>query len=131
MSEVLAWDPLRHSLAHTELDQTHQAFIRLLNQAASAGKDQFVAQLQQLLEHTQQHFADEEQLMQASNFPSLAEHQAEHRRVLGELQQLATRAQQGRSTLLARAYVRDKLPEWFNLHTATMDSALVAHLHAV
>ena len=131
MSEVLTWDPLRHALAHAELDRTHQAFIALLNQTASAGKDQFVTQLQQLLEHTQQHFAEEEQLMQASNFASLAEHQAEHQRVLGELSQLATRAQQGRSTLLARAYVQDKLPEWFNLHTATMDSALVAHLHAV
>lgn len=129
MSEVLAWDPLRHTLAHAELDHTHQVFIKLLNQTAAAGKDQFVAQLQQLLEHTQQHFAQEEQLMQASNFPSLTEHRAEHQRVLGELQQLATHAQQGRSILLARAYVQDKLPEWFNLHTTTMDSALVAHLN--
>ena len=129
MNEALAWDPQRHSLAHAELDSTHHSFVKLLNQTVAASKDQFVAQLQQLLEHTQQHFAQEEQLMQASKFPSLVEHQAEHQRVLGELQQLTTRAQQGRSTLLARAYVQDKLPEWFNLHTTTMDSALTAYLY--
>jgi hypothetical protein len=28
----------------------------------------------------------------------------------------------------ARAYVVEKLPAWFTLHSSTMDAALVAHL---
>jgi hemerythrin len=129
MSDALQWDDTRHCLDHGDMDHAHKEFIRLLNQAANAGKGEFTASFLQLQTHTQQHFAVEERLMDASGFPASAEHKAEHQRILGELHQLAIRVQQGRA-MMARAYVQDKLPEWFNLHTATMDSALAAHCNA-
>lgn len=60
-------------------------------------------------------------------FAALAEHRDEHRRVLGEMRSLLLRAGAGRLAL-ARGYVCDRLPGWFALHAATMDSALAAHL---
>jgi hemerythrin len=57
----------------------------------------------------------------------LQEHRGEHRRVLAELRTLGQRAAAGRLAL-GRAYVRERLPDWFALHAATMDSALAAHL---
>ena len=127
MSAVLVWDQQRHVLDEGDMDLTHQEFIALVNQTAGAGQGDFVAHFLRLVEHTRQHFAHEEQLMQAYAFPATGEHKGEHQRILGELQQLASRAQKGR-TSMARAYVQDKLPEWFNLHTATMDSALAVCL---
>ena len=127
MSAVLAWDTQRHVLDGGDMDLAHQEFITLVNQTAGASQGEFAAHFLQLLEHTRQHFAHEEQLMEASNFPAIGEHKGEHRRILGELQQLATRAEKG-TTSMARAYVHERLPEWFNLHTATMDSALAASL---
>lgn len=127
MSSVFNWDEQRHALGDGDMDRTHQEFIALVNQTARAGNDDFAPQLVLLQRHTQQHFEREEQLMQDCNFPASEEHKAEHQRILGELQQFTLRAQQGR-TSLARAYVQESLPGWFHLHTATMDSALAAHL---
>jgi hemerythrin len=66
-----------------------------------------------------------EAMMAESGFPAAAEHQADHARVLGDLQRLHDRVARDRSTL-ARAYVREQLPGWFELHAKTMDAALAA-----
>jgi hemerythrin len=65
--------------------------------------------------------------MRSSKYRGLPEHESEHHRVLGELQQLNRGLKRGR-ILLVRAYVREGLPEWFNSHLAMMDSALAMHL---
>ena len=65
--------------------------------------------------------------MQQSGFPATAEHKGEHHRVLGELSQFTRQLEKGRS-MMARAYVKERLPGWFTLHITTMDSALAAHL---
>ncbi|MGE0014245.1 MAG: hemerythrin, partial [Azoarcus sp.] len=51
----------------------------------------------------------------------------EHQRVLAELRAF-NRSVKGGRLLVARAYVRESLPEWFDLHLSTMDAALAAHL---
>jgi len=115
-------------LGHQLIDDTHEEFVNLVKKLITANKATFSEVFTVFLEHTETHFAQEEKLMQQSKDPSSAEHQAEHRRVLGELKQFEKRISAGR-TSLEKAYIRDKLPEWFALHTSTMDSALVAHLN--
>ena len=66
--------------------------------------------------------------MESSGFPAIAEHRSEHARVLRDLEILGTQLAKGR-VKLARAYVREQLPDWFALHAETMDSALAAHLN--
>ncbi|MDD2761778.1 MAG: hemerythrin, partial [Methylomonas sp.] len=51
----------------------------------------------------------------------------EHQRVLGEFKQFKTRIDKG-LIAFGRSFVRERLPQWFLLHVATMDSALSAHL---
>ncbi|OYY74880.1 MAG: hypothetical protein B7Y40_02705 [Gammaproteobacteria bacterium 28-57-27] len=114
-------------LARSDIDDLHQSFVELINRLDSVPSDEFADEFARLLEHTREHFAREEALMVKSGFPAIAEHCAEHGRVIGEMNQLEKRVRVGRP-MMARAYVREQLPGWFELHTRTMDSALVGHM---
>lgn len=111
-----------------EMDDMHREFAQLVNTLAEANGNQFVELFGQLCTHCKTHFERENALMQASSFPSVAEHEAEHQRILGELKQYQRKVNKG-AISFARAYVKDRLPEWFQLHLTTMDSALAYHLN--
>lgn len=112
------------------MDDTHQEFIALVNKLEEAGdKRAFVALFAELVKHTETHFTAENRLMEETGFPAIGEHKADHLRVLGQLHRFGERVTAG-STMMARAYVKEQLPAWFNLHAATMDSALAAHIKA-
>jgi hemerythrin-like metal-binding protein len=121
------WDDVRHALGVADMDATHRDFVALASRLAQADDAAFAALFGQLLDHTRGHFAAEDAKMRATRFPALGEHVGEHQRVLGELRAFNRSVQAGRQRM-ARAYVRESLPEWFALHLATMDSALAAHL---
>ncbi len=127
MNKLLNPDDSRYQLGVSQMDATHLEFIDLVNQLDIIDKSGFKPLFAQLLEHTEQHFESEKQLMQQTHFPASQEHQGEHLRILGDLQRM-TRTLQNGSLLMARAYVREMLPGWFNLHAITMDSALAAHI---
>ncbi|MFD2407133.1 bacteriohemerythrin [Azorhizophilus paspali] len=88
---------------------------------------EFVGAFKALFEHTSRHFADEEAKMQASGYPAFGEHRANHQRILGDMDRFCQRAVAGRAQM-ARAWLNDSLPAWFDLHAKTMDSALVVYL---
>lgn len=114
-------------LAEQAIDDDHQEFVELLNQLDAAGNAEFTGLFQKLYEHTQVHFDKENQLMADSGFPAEAEHRGEHQRVLAEFKQFKTRVDKG-LIAFGRSFVKERLPQWFTLHVATMDSALAAHL---
>ena len=124
---LIPWDEGQLCLGHDSMDATHEVFVKLVNSLANADKQRFIALFTELYEHTQAHFAAEDDLMKASGFASTDEHISEHRRVLGEMTQLLKRVQKG-SLTFARAYVKERLPEWFALHLMSMDQALAVHL---
>jgi hemerythrin-like metal-binding protein len=103
-------------------------FAGLVNQLAIIKGTGFDSLFLQLLEHTREHFEQEEAWMRGSAFPATAEHRADHQRVLGDMTRFARQVERGLIPM-ARAYVRE-LPRWFALHAVTMDSALAAHLKA-
>lgn len=119
----------RFLLGVPAMDRTHREFVDLVNRMAEASTAAFVYLYPDLVDHTHAHFANEDLLMRQTGFPAIAEHTAEHARVLGELDALRRRLSGGR-IVLARAYVIEQLPAWFALHAVTMDSALAAHVKA-
>jgi len=128
MSDLMSWSE-QYALGNAEMDGTHQEFIALVNRVhATANTAEFKQGFAELIEHTKAHFALEDELMRNSNFPGLQEHQWEHNRVLGELNQFQLRVNKG-FVAFGRAYIQDKLPEWFAVHANTMDRALAVHLH--
>lgn len=124
---MLAWNDAAHSLGVNEMDDTHKAFTALVNLLIEAEDAEFILLFERLLDHCREHFSNEGRLMRISRFPALNEHEGEHHRVYGDLVQMNRAVQRGR-TMLARSYVKKGLEEWFNLHLATMDAALAAHL---
>lgn len=125
--ELLDWSDRILALGVEEMDATHREFAALVNALDRAATADFPALFAQLVAHTQAHFERENEWMIRSGFPATGEHREEHLRVLGELVQFARRVEKG-FVALGRAYVRDRLPAWFGLHAATMDSALAVHL---
>ena len=126
MSLIDPYDPA-FRLDRDEMDETHREFLVLLNSLAEARGHDFEKLFLSLCEHTEQHFAQEKEWMQESGFPAIGEHVDDHQRILGELNKLRLKVRKG-AIGFAKAYVSDRLPEWFRLHLATMDSALAAHL---
>ncbi|MCK9609121.1 MAG: hemerythrin family protein [Methylomonas sp.] len=116
-------------VANASIDSDHESFVTLLNQLDTAGDAEFPGLFRHLFEHTEQHFAMEDRLMRDSRFPAEAEHAGEHLRVLGEFKQFKSRVDKG-MLAFGRAFVRERLPQWFQLHASTMDSALAAHINA-
>jgi hemerythrin-like metal-binding protein len=124
---LLTWQDEKHRLGHAAMDATHREFAALLNRLGdTADPDAFRAGFADLVAHTQAHFDAEDALMVESAFPATGEHRSEHRRILGQLAQIDERVQKGRLRM-GREYIKE-LPAWFDLHAATMDSALAAHL---
>lgn len=120
----------QYVLGVEEMDKTHAEFIELVNKLGEASdKPGFISLFLELLKHTQDHFAAENTLMEQTGFPAIGEHMAEHHRVLGELHRFGNKVAAG-SIQFAQAYVKEQIPGWFDLHTATMDSALAAHIKA-
>lgn len=118
-------DYLHLSIAH--MDAIHAEFAALVNRLGAADQDEFATVFPELVAHTRAHFAAEEDLMRRTNFPGRGEHLAEHGRVLGEMERFAERLAAGR-TFFARAYIEDRVPDWFANHTRTLDYSLATFL---
>jgi len=127
MTDSSPESPALLTLGCDEIDRDHRAFLELIAALRRAGDVDFPTMFRRLQEHTEQHFAREEQLMQTCAFPALREHKSEHVRVLGELHQFGQRAARGLLPF-ARAFVAERLVPWFELHIQTMDAALVVHM---
>jgi hemerythrin len=110
-----------------QMDKTHREFVDLLKQLDTASKTEFIKLFPRLVEHTRAHFDAEQRLMEESRFPATGEHRADHQRVMGDLMRFGDRVAAG-STAMGRAYIREQLPQWFDIHVQTMDSALAVHL---
>lgn len=114
-------------LGEPGMDHMHCEFIALHARLLSASGKELADGFAELVTHTQKHFASEEALMKATGFPATAEHVADHQRVLGELDRFSQRIAKG-STMMAKAWLKEQLPDWFETHVRSMDSALAAHI---
>lgn len=117
----------RFRLGIPAMDRAHLELVELLNRMDKATDANFAYLFSDLIHHTRAHFATEEVLMRATNCPGSQPHRDEHARVLDEMERLGARLRHGRLAL-ARAYVREQLPTWFERHAHLMDSPLAEHL---
>ncbi len=111
------------------IDHDHDEFVQLLTLLSCADKADFADLFKQMHRHVEQHFDLENRLMEQYAFPAIAEHRGEHVRVLGEFRQFDKRVEKGLIEF-GRAFVNERLPQWFELHATTMDRALALHIMA-
>jgi hemerythrin len=82
------------------MDDQHGILMDTMNELRLAlvggcGLEQICELLDRLIEFTRMHFVSEEQLMEQTYFPGLADHRAEHHRMLAEMLRAAHRLQHG------------------------------------
>lgn len=124
---LLKWSNERLGLGVEVMDGYHREFLEILSALSTAPESLFPGLYKEMMRHVCEHFGQEEKLMRETGYLSLNEHLDEHRRIMGELKAMEARALRGRLTL-PREFVSTRMPEWFQLHLVTMDSALAAHL---
>lgn len=87
--------------------------------------------LEKLLEHTREHFAAEEQAMQAGSFPPYPMHKMEHDRVLAEMVRQVSRWHGQHDIVDFREFMLVALPDWFTKHVNLMDAVTARYLAAL
>lgn len=115
------------SLGYATLDTLHSEMAILLEAAITAPDSGLADALTRLQHHCEHHFAVEETLMSERRFAGYHEHRHEHRQLLAEVNSMSRAVARGRLRLV-RAWLSERLPEWFRLHVATLDGLLVSYL---
>jgi hemerythrin-like metal-binding protein len=111
------------------MDDTHQEFVDLLARAETADDATLPALWRELVEHTTEHFAREDEWMLATGFALGNCHATQHKSVLQVLRHGAAEAAQGRLAPIRK--VIQELAVWFPHHAQTMDASLALHLLGV
>ena len=125
---TLVWnDELK--LGVPAMDQTHEEFVALLAAAEAAPDAELLACWSRLVEHTAEHFGNEDRYMLATHFAASNCHTTHHKMVLDVLRQGLTMGQTG--DLAPIRQMTRELATWFAHHADTMDAALAMHLQRV
>ena len=113
------------------MDDTHREFVALLSRVGSAEDRLLPGLWRELIEHTDQHFGQEDRWMNATGFASSNCHSTQHRVVLQVLHDAAAAVQEDAAKLPILRRLCDELAIWFPQHTQSMDAALALHLRSV
>ena len=124
---ILQWSP-QHELGVLRMDTTHREFVDLLNTLHDAPDEEMLAALDALLEHTVEHFAQENRWMELLAFGPAHCHLPEHDGILQvgrEVRGMVLDKKYELGRVLAR-----ELAPWFVNHAATMDNMLATFIRA-
>ena len=125
----MIFDKTKHILNHTKIDTLHKEFLDIYASTEINSIENIIIKSKELLDHSIRHFHEEEVLMEKYNYPTIKEHKDEHYKVLAEMEYFIKNSHSDFGKKMLKAYFIGKLPEWFDLHLASMDSDLVYHLN--
>lgn len=109
------------------MDNIHDEFEGILQEIQEAKDTAIFMQLfKKMIEHTKEHFAFEEVLMNEHNFYDKKEHFDEHKNILEEMQYFYEKAK--RMPQFGRSYINDYAYDKFKHHIVSIDSQLAMFL---
>ena len=111
------------------LDETHEEFVDMLNQLLATPTDQQLPLYLRFVEHTREHFAQEERWMVATGFEPDNCHASHHATIMETLHAVVEHYEKDDQDIITR--LAEALVEWFPQHAATMDAGLALHMKAV
>ncbi|MDD2175812.1 hemerythrin [Acidovorax sp. D2M1] len=111
------------------MDDTHREFVDLLAAVDQAGDADLLSRWRTLVEHTEQHFGQEDDWMSSTRFASGNCHSMQHKVVLQVMREGTARAEQGDLQVLR--VMASELALWFPQHAQSMDASLALHLRRV
>lgn len=115
------------SIGIQEVDHEHRELIGMINALhAELGGDRSSARIEaffgEILAGISAHFALEEKVMRARHYDAIAEHKADHERLLDDLRDMMD--DQARGEVLDEVAFAARLAEWFSAHFRVQDSRL-------
>lgn len=111
------------------MDDTHEEFVDMLNQLLATPQDQQLPLYRTFIDHTVDHFAQEERWMVATGFAADNCHASHHATILETMNAVVEHFEKGDTEIISR--LAEALAEWFPQHAATMDAGLALHLKDV
>lgn len=127
---LFTWQP-KYSVHHEMIDQQHRGLFRAADDLHAAmlrgaGRQIITATLAALLDYTEKHFRDEEQLMQKSSFPDFASHKAQHDKFTQQVKELRQAQEEGQMavTVTTLQFLRD----WLRDHIMGLDAKIARHI---
>lgn len=124
----MAWTDSLHT-GDSRMDETHQEFVDMINQILATPEDEQLPVYKAFLDHTVEHFAQEERWMIATGFNADNCHASHHETILDTMRQVETHFLQGDEEIIDR--MAAALAEWLPMHASTMDAGLVQHMKNV
>lgn len=129
---ILAWSDAL-TVQHPQMDATHQEFVDHVQavEAALAGPSEVLLQhYDALIDHTVEHFGQEDRWMEATGFAPENCHSGQHRQVLAVLREVGRLARdEGRLEFIGQ--LLPELARWFEHHAQVVDAGLAQHLESV
>lgn len=117
------------ALALPAMDETHREFVALLGAVADAGDGDLLEAWAALIDHTDEHFSQEDRWMRQTGFASGNCHSTQHDVVLATLREGLALGRGGRLDVVRQ--LAHELASWFPRHTQSMDAALALHLRGI
>ncbi len=117
-------------VALESMNQTHREEVEMVRQLAdllvqavdgNLDEEAVSHQTSAWIEHTREHFARENNLMQTYGFPAYPVHSGEHSRVLQLLESLQRHWLQQKSIQPLADFLFNQWPLWFDEHVRSMD----------
>lgn len=120
-----------YSLGHQEIDAQHQKLFALASELHTAmtqgkGKDALSKTLQNLVAYTKTHFANEERLMRANDYPEYAEHKAAHDALTAQVVEFQRDFESGRVGMTVQ--LLQFLKDWLRHHIGETDRHIAEFL---
>ena len=117
------------SVGDARMDDTHEEFVSMLNQLMASPTAQQLPLYRAFIEHTVEHFAQEERWMLATGFSADNCHAGHHATILETMNAVLDHSEKGATNIITR--MAQALVEWFPQHAASMDAGLAQHLKNV
>ena len=111
------------------MDDTHQEFVTLLHELLQTPPERQLPLYRAFIDHTVDHFAQEERWMVATGFAADNCHASHHATILETMRAVVEHFEQGDTDIINR--LAEALAEWFPQHAASMDAGLALHLKDV
>lgn len=123
-------------VVYEEMNTVHAEEVELLNYIqvlleADASFLEISALAEALLEHTREHFANEERLMREVNFPAFRIHKSEHDRVLNEFTYVLMDWRSRKENSILSDYFQLEVAAWLQQHILSIDTVTAEFIATV
>ncbi|HVN92205.1 MAG TPA: bacteriohemerythrin [Terracidiphilus sp.] len=120
----LVWEDSRYSVGVKTIDGQHHMLFGMINDLHEAmlkgqAQTQVGPLLRKLAQYTQTHFAEEEKMMSAANFPGLADHKFQHAQLIEKVQAFSSRYEKGEIAM--NIDLMNFLRDWLTNHIQKVD----------